>query len=320
MSATVLVPLDGSPSDERVLAIAPSVAALAGGALHLVSVLDTPLESLSAPAGVLGVAGAVRELRDEMERRLSSVAARLSAETGQGITSEVAEGADVSSVLIGLAAERNADLMVLATRAAGAVGRALRGSVSDRVARESPCPVVLVPPSATSSAGQPVPLDRVLVPLDGSELALSAADHLLGLAGARALEFVLVEVVTSGFAETMAMASHSGWMTEAPVPDAYATLPDIARAREDAGERLGSTAERLRASGVNEVRARVVEERDPAAAILRMAREELVDFIAMSSRGAGGLKRFVLGSVAERVVRESEVPVLVVTHAQAAAG
>ena len=69
-------------------------------------------------------------------------------------------------------------------------------------------------------------------------------------------------------------------------------------------------AERLRTQGAKSVSVRVVENADPAAAINRLAREEQVDFVAMTTRGSSGLKRFVLGSVAERVVRDSNVAVL----------
>jgi nucleotide-binding universal stress UspA family protein len=57
----------------------------------------------------------------------------------------------------------------------------------------------------------------------------------------------------------------------------------------------------------------VVEADEPAEAIAATVREALVELIAMSTRGAGGLRRFVLGSVAEGVVRASEVPVMLLT-------
>jgi nucleotide-binding universal stress UspA family protein len=72
-------------------------------------------------------------------------------------------------------------------------------------------------------------------------------------------------------------------------------------------------AARLRARGATHVDVRVVEAADPAATIVGAVRKELVDFIAMSTRGSSGLERMVLGSVAEKVVRESDVPVLLVT-------
>jgi nucleotide-binding universal stress UspA family protein len=215
-------------------------------------------------------------------------------------------------VLIARAAEPGTGLVVMATRAPGALGRALRGSVADRVMRESPRPVVLVPPGTDDTRGKRLDFKRVLVPLDGSAFALSAVDELLELRGGSELEYVLLEVVTSGFAD-VAPPGLSGLADHTVIPDAYSGLPDIARARAAAEERLNGVANRLRAQAAKSVRVRVVEAGDPAAAINRAVREELVDFVAMSTRGSSGLKRFVLGSVAERVVRESVVPVLLVT-------
>jgi universal stress protein E len=150
------------------------------------------------------------------------------------------------------------------------------------------------------------------VPLDGSAFALSAIDQLLELRGGSKLEYVLLEVVTSGFVD-VAPSGLAAMADVAAIPEAYRGLPDIAQARALAEERLNGAAERLRAQGAKSVRVRVVEDRDPAAAINRAVRHELVDFVAMSTRGASGLKRVVLGSVAESVVRDSIVPVLLVT-------
>jgi nucleotide-binding universal stress UspA family protein len=281
-------------------------------------VLNTPVNSLSPRAQTLGVTDAARQLRSDMEQSVRGVADRLMADTGRAVTAEVAEGFDVAGVLVDRATERGTDLVVMATRAPGALGRALRGSVADRVMRESPRPVVLVPPGTHDMSGKHVQLSRVLVPLDGSSLALAAIDHLLELRRANGLEYVLLEVVTSGFVDVPAAPGLSGWAAETPTLQAYTGLPDIAQARANAEQRLDVVADRLRAQGVKKVRVRVVEADDPAAAINRAVREELVDFVAMSTRGSSGLKRFVLGSVAERVVRESEVPVLLVTSTERA--
>jgi len=319
MTTTVLVPLDGSDKDERALPAAAAVADLAGGELHLIRVLDTPIDGLSPRARTMGVLDAAREIRTDMERSVQGLADRLTADTGRRVTAEVAEGFDVAQVLVDRSTEPATELVVMATRAAGPVGRALRGSVADRVMRESPRPVVLVPPGADDTRGKQIRLGRVLVPLDGSDLALRAVDHLLALPKATDLQYVLTEVVTSGFVDAPAAPGLSGWAADTRALEAYAGLPDIARAREEATQRLLVVAERLRSKGAKDVRVRVVEAADAAAAINRMVRDELVDFIAMSTRGASGLKRFVLGSVAERVVRESEVPVLLVTPGEPAA-
>jgi nucleotide-binding universal stress UspA family protein len=176
-------------------------------------------------------------------------------------------------------------VVVMATRAAAPVGRALRGSVADRVMRESPRPVVLVPPGSDDMRGRHVHVGRVLVPLDGSALSSRAVDFLFALPHAARLEYVLLEAVAHGGAWGAADA------------------------------RLDAEARRLRARGAAVVETAVVESAEPAAAIVEAVREALADAIVMSTRGASGARRMVLGSVATEVVRRSEVPVLLLTPA-----
>jgi nucleotide-binding universal stress UspA family protein len=292
VTPTVLVPLDGSDKDARALAVAAALAELSGADLHLVRVFDTPVDGLSARAGWLGVADAAAELRDGMRRAVARVAADLAADTGRSVTSEVLDGADVAAVLIRRAADQDARFVVMGTRAAGAAGRTLRGSVADRVMRESPRPVVLVPPGAADMRGKRVQIGRVLVPLDGSALAARSLDYLLGLPNADELEYVLLEVVPRG----------------------------AEGARAEAEQRLTAAADRVRARGVRAVETGAIEASEPADAITAAVREALVDLIAMSTRGAGGLRRMVLGSVAEGVIRASDVPVMLLTPADLATG
>jgi nucleotide-binding universal stress UspA family protein len=216
-------------------------------------------------------------------------------------------------------AERDADVVVMATRAAGAIGRALRGSVADRIVRESPRPVVLVPPGADDTRGKHIELGRVLVPLDGSDLSLRAIDYLLALPHAGDLEYVLLEVIPPEIATAVTMPDASAWAATLATADAYLGSVDVGQLRAGVEQRLNAVADRLRARGAKVVDVRVVEANDPAAAISRVVRTELADFIAMSTHGLSGLKRMMLGSVAEKVVRESDVPVLLVTAAESAA-
>ena len=304
MTPTVLVPVDGSDKDRRVIPAAAALADLADADLHVIRVLDVEREHLTPRARTMGAADAVAEMRREVQQSVAAVADRLTARSGRSVSAVVAEGPDVAGVLVGAATGRDADLVVMATRAAGAVGRVLRGSVADRVMRESPQPVVLVPPRAGDDGDAPLRLGRVLVPIDGSDRSSAVLDRLLGLKRARALEIVLLEVVTSG--------ALLQWQPDPLEPRAYGLPPDFAEARASAEHRLNALADRLRTDGAKEVGVRVVESIDPASAISRVAREEGCDFIAMSTRGAGGLERLVLGSVAEAVVRDSDVPVLLV--------
>ena len=305
MTTTVLVPLDGSDRDEWALPAATALAELADGGLHLIRVLDTPIDSLPPRAVTFGAREWARDTRREMEQSVRDVADRLTTSTGRSVTAEVAESFDVAEVLVDRAS--HAGLVVMATRAAGPLVRALRGgSVADRVMRESPNPVLLVPPLAENRVSRHVRFGRVLVPLDGSALALAAIDHLLSLKHARDLEYVLLEVVTAGVIPE--------WVGDTPALQPYGGSPDFAQARVDAERRLDNVASRLRAAGVKDVRIRVTEGPDPALAITRVVQAENADLIAMSTRGADGVKRLVLGSVAEKLLQESDVPLLLVTH------
>jgi nucleotide-binding universal stress UspA family protein len=115
--------------------------------------------------------------------------------------------------------------------------------------------------------------------------SLTVVDHLLALPNARELDLLLLQVVP---------------------PE-----PDHGPARK-AEQALTALVERVRETGLT-AEARVVEARDPAGVIVGTIRQDLVDFIAMTTRGAGGLARTMLGSVATAVVRASEVPVFLVT-------
>jgi nucleotide-binding universal stress UspA family protein len=315
MTRTVLVPLDGSDKDERALPAASALADLTDGALHLVRVLEPPDRTIVPRAEALGIRDVMHETRQGMERSMRDTVDRLAADTGRRVTAEVVDSSEVAQALLRRADERHADMVVMATRAAGAVGRTVRGSVADRVVRESPRPVVVVPPGADDTRGKHIELGRVLVPLDGSTLSLEAVEHLLALAHADRLEYVLLQVIPPGAGGAGTKTDAPAWAAVMATAEANLGIGSPTEVRADAERRLATVAERLRARGAKVVDIRVVESADPAAAIARAVRTELTDFIAMSTHGASGFRRMVLGSVAERVVRESDVPVLLVTGA-----
>jgi nucleotide-binding universal stress UspA family protein len=277
-SRPILLALDFSTKDDRGVAVAAAVAELSGATPHIVLVLAEKHGKIDTTGTMLGDETAARHA-------LEAIAERLSRDVGRPATSEVLFGDDVAAALTRCATERDALLVILSTRAPGAVGRAIRGSIADRMMRECPIPVLLVPPGTDYMAGKRVHLSRVLVPLDGSALALRALDYMLALPHATHLEYSLLEVVKH----------------------------DSERSAAEA--RLQAAAQRVRAAGAKAVEFNVVVTSHPAGAIVEAIREVFVEAIAMSSRGAGGIRRLVLGSVAEGVVRASEVPVLLLTPA-----
>jgi nucleotide-binding universal stress UspA family protein len=283
MPLNVLVTLDGSDKDERAVPVAAALLELTEGRARVVRVLQ-PGEKPAAATGV------------------QEAAARLADDARHESTWEVLSGSDVAATLLRDIEVNRADFAVMATRAAGAVGRVVQGSVADKLLRESPCPVVLVPPNARHLADKHIQMRRVLVPLDGSLPALSVLTCLLSLPRVDQLEVVLMQVIRP--------ENTGGHM----LPPGIAAGDDerIHVTTEIAEEGLNAVADRLRARNVA-VEVRAVESPDAGPVLIDATRHELVDLIAMTTRGAGGLQRLVLGSVAEYVVRHSEMPVLLVT-------
>lgn len=283
-----MVALDGSEKELRALSVAVALADIADADVHLVRVVRPVSQRTLAQAELLGVDAASVSDRPAVEREVAETALRLSADTEHPITWAVLEGSDVADALIQHATVRGSRAVVMGTRAASSVGLVLVGSVADRVMRECPRPVVLVPPGAAYMQGKRIHFRRILVPFDGSALAERCVDFLLSLPRASELELVLIEAARA--ADTIANAERQ----------------------------LRVVAERVRARGAA-AEVRVTKSDNPVKALAAAVREFLVEMIAMSTRGEGGLERLVVGSVAQGVVRIAEVPVLVLTPAMLAA-
>ena len=138
--------------------------------------------------------------------------------------------------------------------------------------------------------------DRILVPTDGSPGVERAVEHAIGLAAAHGATLHAVYVCnTAGYGGLPLETSWEG------------VREMLAQEGESAIERV----DRLAAERSVPVEGEVVDG-TPAAEIVAAAEEAGCDLIVMGTHGRGGLDRILLGSVAERVVRSSQVPVLTV--------
>jgi nucleotide-binding universal stress UspA family protein len=278
----ILVPVDGSDCSRRAVAYGAGVASACGADLDLVYVLE---------AG-----GFFRSLfgDDERERRRSG-ARELLDDAADLVGADVAvethllEG-DAAESILATADERGADLIVLGKSGRGGVRRRLLGGVSTAVLRHADVPVLAVP----DAEGDPdTDLDDVLVPTDGSECAGRAVDHGEALAGTFGSALHLLNVVD--------VSAAAGPFDAGGVDAEYVDrLLDRGEATvEAAADRAG------------DVRTAVVRGR-AGEGILSYADENGVDLVVMGSRGRSNVQRRLLGSVTEWVVREGDVPVLVV--------
>ena len=140
--------------------------------------------------------------------------------------------------------------------------------------------------------------ERILVPTDGSDAVDAAVDHAIDLAETYGAEVHAVYVV-----DTAALAAEMDY-------------PQVVEALEAEGSRaVRAVEEQATAAGFDRVRTAVLRG-TPHAAILEYAEDNDVDLIVMGTHGRSGLDRYLLGSVTEKVVRKSDVPVLTVRTAE----
>lgn len=287
MAQTILVPLDGSPLAERALMVAIGLTQVEDRLVLLRVISEESSDQAST--------------RPEAESYLAQVAQRLNR---PDVTTVVASGQAAATILDEIA-RRRITLVVMSTHGRSGLGRWIYGSVADAVMRQVSIPLVLV--SATCPL-KPWPRERaprILVTLDysaRSEAILAPAETLARVLGA---ELVLLSVTP------MLMSIDGSGET------AYLAY-DVEQDEADRRAYLDRIAADVRATGLA-VTTRV-EFGFPVEEIARVATEEVVDLIALSTHGSGGMTRLVLGSVATGIVQRANVPILIVRPGKIPAG
>ena len=290
----ILVPLDGSSFGEYALPLALSIARRAEAPIELVHVYrpaNVPEGSWTNEAYEQGKQKAGAYL-DELVKRVKPV-------TRFGVHAALFEG-DVPDRILQQAQDGHTGLIVLTTHGRGPLSRYWLGSVADELVRRTTVPLLLVRPRE-----EPVDLTaeravgRILIPLDGSPFAEQILPPALALGSLMQADYRLLRVVTPAVA-----TGPDPWFSPPlHVPDL--DLESQARAY------LKRIWERLQQDQPRNVQAHVETAFKPAVAILEDVQPAKVDLIALATHGRTGVSRLVLGSVADKVVRASPVPVLV---------
>ena len=194
------------------------------------------------------------------------------------------------------AREIDAKLIIMTTHGRTGVSRAWLGSVADSLVRHSNFPLLVIRPLEDGETFPEVRFQHFLVPLDGSETGEKILEPAVELAKATGARFTLLHVVSP----------------QLTVGTRVSPLPAGQRdgRSEKAEAYLAGVADGLEKEGV-EATSRIETHFAPARAILKVAEEEDVDLIALATHGYGGLKRALLGSVADKVLRSSRLPLLV---------
>lgn len=296
MYADVLLPVDGSSFSEQAVPYASAIARRAGARLHVVLV-HTPLARHAAdiPATPLFERWEDR-FREREARYLEDLVGRLGDE-GVDAVAVKSEG-EVAQRLIERA-KSEADLLVMATHGRGGLERAWLGSVADEVVHHVCLPVLLVPPQADEERRDDPSFEHILVATDGSQAAAAATREAAQLARLFGGRLTLLRVV-----------SVPAGLSSPYIPHAAQLDREITERREEEAKRFLDGAARQLADGVS-VRTRTSLGYHPARAILDTISELGCDLAALGTHRRTRLARIVLGSVADKVVRASPVPVLV---------
>jgi len=115
----------------------------------------------------------------------------LQAVQNESVISVIKEG-QVAPELLKLVAERNIGLLVIGTRGHHGLDRLLQGSIAEEVFRQAPCPVLIVPPTASEQSG--IPVRTILYPTSFSENSLRAAPYAFSLARRHRARLILLHV------------------------------------------------------------------------------------------------------------------------------
>ena len=296
MTKTIVVPLDTSNESEVSLPVATELAQRTGAKILLVSIIEAPSEF-----GVwLRANETIESWVDhhvDADEYLTGVADGIA---GVQVDTLVSTGNPAVEINL-IAQDQPERVIVMASHARTGVSRYAIGSVTASVLHDAICPVIVA--RATEQAPKAVTdgrLDRLLVALDGSDFAENALSGVQPVLGTSRLNLHLLQVVetTKWYGSTYADIDYA----------AFAIYIDAAR--DTAREYLTGRAKELERAGHNvtwEVRDGLVSEH-----IIDAAREFDAGLIVMATHGRTGLGRVFIGSVAERVIHDTDRPVLLV--------
>ncbi|ELY47198.1 ferredoxin Fer [Natronorubrum bangense] len=274
MYETVLVPTDGSPVADNAGAYAIRLAERFDATLHVVHVAESTL-----------IGG-----DDDGERAVDDLAERAAARTLEVTTSIRDLEGDVHRDILEYAETQEIDLIVMGTHGRSGLDRFLLGSVAQRTLQESPVPVATVHEETSLETD----LERLLVPTDGSHSAATALEHAIDLATETGSRLHIVHV-----------------SDERPLEDGTETI-DVSDPDETAEiglEPVDDAIRRIRESELDAVDVSIPSGRVDQR-ILATASMHDADCIVMGTHGETGLRRYLLGSTTERIVRFAGVPVI----------
>jgi nucleotide-binding universal stress UspA family protein len=285
----ILLTTDGSEYSEGAVREAIKLAKRCSSKLTVLSVIDTNPE-LDALAPQL------IEKREKAVRQNLDALLALAKQEDIDCDTIVHEGEETYRHIVDEAAKNNSTMIVMGRRGRTGLKRLVMGSVTARVIGHAPCSVLVVPKAAQ------LEFRNILVATDGSKYSVAAVAVAIDMAK------------RNGSALTIISAVPSELLTPTDIDFTMNQQQLIAEQEmREAEKNARSAKEAAQKEGVT-VKAFVMSGR-PYEAIIQTAQETKADIIVLGSHGRTGVERFLMGSVAERVIMLASCPVLVAkTH------
>jgi nucleotide-binding universal stress UspA family protein len=295
----ILLSTDGSEEAEMATTTAINLAKNTNSELHILTVAPgSPAYDVRVPEVVEELRRRAQNILDEQAKKIEQAGGKIAQRHLRLAEHHPGFEHHPSDDVVRVAEEIGAGLIVLGSRGLGGVRRALMGSVSDSVVRHAHCPVMVV-------RGEPVVFPtKILLATDGSEDANLASSTAADLAKSTNSELHILYVggMPSVFYES---------------PGAIVLDPDLQSRMEEDAEEAARTKLKEQVQKISEAGAEIAETHArvgyPDVEIVDLAERLSAGVIVMGSRGLGPLRRALMGSVSDSVVRHAHCPVMVVS-------
>lgn len=296
----ILVPVDGSESAEKAITLAFRLAREHAAEIVFCHAIDyAGIAAETAMAAGVDLAGTFATLDESAKELLMAARSRALSANIQS-TAYKLEGRSVTSIA-SFAVEQRVDAIVMGTRGLGGFPHLLLGSTAEGILRTATVPVFVVhADSHVASLDAKLGFSSIAVAVDDSEPADAAAAFATELAAASGGKMTFISVIDSDalydqisrYGGYGAVAIQSEWEVETQY------LVDAA-------------ARRSKSAGVTATET-VVAFGDPGEQLLSRIGSSNADLVAIGTHGRRGLRRLLLGSVAEAIVRKCKTPVVVI--------
>lgn len=296
MFKKIVVPLDGSLLAEQALSFLPRFVSPLQTHIDLVCVVQPWVYALGmSEATPISV---INDLHENWKAYLHQQEIFLQG-LGYTVQSHLLEG-DIAAEILALAANKNADLIVMSTHGRSGFRRLALGSVAERVLHNATIPLLLVREGAALHTTNPI--EHLLVPLDGSSFAERSIPLAVELSTQTGATLTMLRVVQDLDAQNKQIIFKSEEAAEEAVTQwkllATRYLDELAKGIKAEGVKVSS----------------MVLSGDPENLIGTIAETLPADLIVMSTHGRSGVSRWVYGSVANKVLRTATCPVLLVRN------